>query len=123
MQTSLSLMNKRRFVPLFVTQFLNAFNDNFFKMAMVVLVTYTIYSDPKQEASFNALAGAIFILPFFLLSAVSGQIADSVDKMRVIRIIKTAEIGIMVVGAGGILTHNIPLMFVALFAIDRKSVV
>ena len=121
MQTSLSLINKRRFLPLFMTQFLNAFNDNFFKMAMVVLVTYTIYSDPKQEASFNAMAGALFILPFFLLSAVSGQIADSVDKMKVIRIIKTAEIGIMVVGAGGILTHNIPLMFVALFAMGVHS--
>ena len=69
MATSMSLLKKRRFLPLFVTQFLNAFNDNFYKMAMVILVTYEIYSDPTQEANFNAIAGALFILPFFLFSA------------------------------------------------------
>ncbi len=121
MQTSMSLLKKRRFLPLFITQYLNAFNDNFFKMAMVVLVTYTIYSDPAQEANFNAAAGAIFILPFFLLSAVSGQLADSMDKMRLIRTIKFAEIGIMLVGAAGIFLHNIPLMFLALFAMGVHS--
>ncbi len=121
MQSSILLLNKKRFLPLFVTQFLNAFNDNFFKMAMVVLVTYTIYSDPKQEAGFNAMAGAIFVLPFFLLSAVSGQIADSMDKMRVIRTIKSAEILIMLVGATGIFLQNIPIMFLALFSIGVHS--
>jgi hypothetical protein len=68
-------MKKRRFLPLFVTQFLNAFNDNFFKMAMVVLITYTILQGgEKEEAYYNAFAGAIFILPFFLLSASLGPI-------------------------------------------------
>ncbi|NJM51387.1 MAG: MFS transporter [Sphingomonadales bacterium] len=121
MQTSLALLNKRRFLPLFVTQFLNAFNDNFFKMAMVILVTYHIYSDPKVEASFNALAGAVFILPFFLLSAVSGQLADRVDKIRVIRAVKSAEIGIMIVGAGGMMLENVPMMLLALFAMGVHS--
>lgn len=119
---SLSLMTKRRFLPLFVTQFLNAFNDNFFKMAMVVLITYTILQGGEQEeAYYNAFAGAIFILPFFLLSAVSGQLADSIDKTRVIRMVKSAEIGIMLVGACGIWLHNIPLMFLALFAMGVHS--
>jgi MFS family permease len=122
MHSSLHLMNKKRFLPLFATQFLNAFNDNFFKMAMVVLVTYHILKGGEaEEASYNALAGGIFILPFFLLSAISGQLADSMDKARLIRIIKSAEIGIMVAGAAGILLHSIPLMLLALFAMGVHS--
>lgn len=122
MHSALRLMTKRRFLPLFATQFLNAFNDNLFKMAMVILATYTILDGGEaEEASYNALAGAIFILPFFLLSAIAGQIADCSDKMRTIRIIKSAEIGIMMVGAVGIWFHNIPLMFLALFAMGVHS--
>ncbi|MBA3676922.1 MAG: MFS transporter [Sphingosinicella sp.] len=121
MKASTNLLSKRRFLPLFATQFLGAFNDNLFKTAMVILVTYHIYSDPTQEATFNALAGAIFILPFFLLSALSGQLADSTDKARIIRIVKTAEIFIMVAGAAGLLLHNIPLMLLALFAMGVHS--
>ncbi len=122
MQSTMSLLNKRRFLPLFVTQFLNAFNDNFFKMAMVVLITYSILQGGEaEEAYYNALAGAAFILPFFLLSAVSGQLADSMDKMRLIRIIKSAEIMIMIIGAAGIFLHNIPLMFLALFSMGVHS--
>jgi MFS family permease len=121
MATVMSLMNKRRFLPLFVTQFLNAFNDNFYKMAMVILVTYEIYSDPTQEASFNAIAGALFILPFLLFSALAGQLADTIEKTKVIRMVKTAEIFIMLFGAAGIYLHNIPLMLVALFAMGVHS--
>jgi len=121
MTTSMSLLKKRRFLPLFVTQFLNAFNDNFYKMAMVILVTYEIYSDPTREANFNAIAGALFILPFFLLSALAGQLADTIEKTRVIRMVKTAEIFIMIFGAIGIYTHNIPMMLVALFAMGVHS--
>lgn len=114
-------MNKRRFLPLFVTQFLNAFNDNFYKMAMVILVTYEIYSDPTQEANFNAIAGALFILPFFLFSALAGQLADTIEKTKVIRMVKTAEIFIMLFGAAGIYSQNIPLMLAALFAMGVHS--
>ena len=118
---SLSLLGKRRFLPLFATQYLNAFNDNLFKMAMVILATYTIYSDPEKEATFNALTGAVFILPFFLFSALAGQLADSTDKARVIRIVKTAEILIMLVGAAGIYFQLVPLMLAALFAMGVHS--
>ena len=121
MATTMSLMNKRRFLPLFVTQFLNAFNDNFYKMAMVILVTYEIYSDPTQEANFNAIAGALFILPFFLFSALAGQLADTIEKTKVIRMVKTAEIFIMLFGAAGIYSQNIPLMLAALFAMGVHS--
>ncbi|MFM6854074.1 MAG: MFS transporter [Sphingopyxis sp.] len=122
MQGTNRLIRQRNFLPLFATQFLNAFNDNFYKMAMVMLATYTILDGgEQQEATYNAIAGAIFILPFFLLSAIAGRIADSTDKTRIIRMIKSAEIGIMVIGATGIWLHSIGLMFVALFAMGVHS--
>ncbi len=121
MQTSFRLLGQRRFLPLFITQFLGAFNDNLFKMAMVVLVTYSILKDPTQEANFSALASGLFILPFFLLSAISGQLADAKDKSALIRIIKTAEILIMIVGAIGLFLHSIPLLLIALFAMGVHS--
>ncbi|MDB5680593.1 MAG: transporter [Sphingomonas bacterium] len=103
MISALGLMKQRRFLPLFVTQFLGAFNDNLFKQAMVVVAVYQIYQNPQAEQSFTALATAISILPFFLLSALAGQLADAHDKTRIIRIVKTAEIAIMLVGGGGLL--------------------
>ena len=121
MQTSFRLLGQRRFLPLFITQFLGAFNDNLFKMAMVVLVTYSILKDPTQEANFSALASGLFILPFFLLSAISGQLADAKDKSALIRIIKTAEILIMIVGAIGLFLQSIPLLLIALFAMGVHS--
>ena len=121
MNDSLHLMRKRRFLPLFVTQFLGAFNDNLFKTAMVILVTYSIDSDETKEATFNAVAAGIFILPFFLFSALAGQLADSMDKSRIIRWVKSAEIVIMVFGAGGLLIQSIPLMLAALFAMGVHS--
>jgi MFS family permease len=121
MNISLRLLARRRFLPLFVTQFLGAFNDNLFKTAMLMLVIYGIYSDPQRETAFSAIAGGLFILPFFLLSALSGQLADGHDKARLIRIIKSAEIGIMVCGAVGLMLHSIPLMLAALFAMGVHS--
>jgi MFS family permease len=121
MTPSFRLLGQRRFLPLFVTQFLGAFNDNLFKTAMVMLVTFQIYNDETREASFNAIAGAVFIIPFFLFSALSGQLADSRDKARIIRIVKSAEIAIMVAGAAGLLLKSVPLMLVALFAMGVHS--
>jgi MFS family permease len=121
MDTSFRLLGQRRFLPLFVTQFLGAFNDNLFRTAMVILVIYTIYNDPAKEAQFSTIAQALFILPFFLLSAVAGQLADSRDKAWMIRLVKNAEILIMVVGAAGLLLHNIPMMLAALFAMGIHS--
>jgi MFS family permease len=121
LQDSLHLLRTRRFLPLFVTQFLGAFNDNLFKSAMVILVTYAIYSDETKEATFNAIAGGLFILPFFLFSALAGQLADEMDKARIIRIVKNVEIAIMVAGAAGLLLHSIPLLLAALFAMGVHS--
>jgi MFS family permease len=121
MQASLSLLGRRRFLPLFVTQFLGAFNDNLYRTAMVILVTYVVFNDETKEATFSAVAGALFILPFFLFSALAGQLADATDKSRIIRIVKSAEIAIMVFGAAGLLLANIPLLLAALFAMGVHS--
>lgn len=121
MQDSAHLLRTRRFLPIFVTQFLGAFNDNLFRTSMVLLVIYGIYRDAAQEATFSAVAGGLFILPFFLLSALAGQLADAGDKARIVRIVKTAEILIMIAGAGGLLLHNVPLLLLALCAMGVHS--
>jgi MFS family permease len=121
MTPSFRLLAKRRFLPLFVTQFLGAFNDNLFKTSLVLFVTFEVYSDPAVEAKFNALATALFILPFFLLSALSGQLADTRDKAKIIRLVKTAEIGIMTVGAVGLMIPSIPVMLAAVLAMGVHS--
>jgi MFS family permease len=126
----LHLLKERRFLPLFVTQFLNAFNDNLYKNAMVLFVVYQLLNDEHSETWFSALTTAIFILPFFTLSALSGQLADANDKAKIIRIVKLCEIFIMMLGAGGlalglagILTYSlaIPMMLLALFAMGVHS--
>jgi MFS family permease len=88
---------------------------------VVLFVTYQLYSDPAKEFQFSAIAQGLFILPFFLFSALSGQLADDHDKARLIRIIKLAEIGIMILGGAGLMLANIPLMLAAVFAMGVHS--
>lgn len=130
MTTSSHLVRQRRFAPLFVTQLLGAFNDNLYKNAMVLFVVYSIYNSESAEASFSALASGVFIIPFFLFSALAGQLADMRDKAKIIRIVKLCEIGIMLIGGTGLLLawqgiavdmFAIPLMLVALFALGMHS--
>ena len=130
MTSTALLIRKRRFLPLFATQLLGAFNDNLYKNAMILYVVYTVYNSESAEARFSAIASAVFILPFFLLSALSGQLADMRDKARIIRIVKAAEIGIMLVGAAGLYLAwrgiavqivAIPLMLAALLAMGVHS--
>ena len=130
MITSVHLLRTRRFLPLFVTQMLGAFNDNLFKNAMVLFVVYEIYNDETAETWFSAITTGVFILPFFLLSALSGQLADARDKAKIIRIVKFCEILIMLVGAAGLAmawkgiavgTIAMPLMLLALFAMGVHS--
>lgn len=130
MATSTHLLRSRRFLPLFVTQLLGAFNDNLFKNAMVLFVVYSVYSSEADEARFSAIASGVFILPFFVLSALAGQLADMRDKARIIRIVKACEIGIMLVGGAGLVlawlgaavhTAAIPLLLLALFAMGVHS--
>jgi MFS family permease len=130
MLTSTYLLRQRRFLPLFATQLLNAFNDNLYKNAMVLFVVYEVYRSAEDEAQFSAIASGLFILPFFVPSALAGQLADMRDKARIIRLVKAAEIAIMAVGAIGLLLAwqgllttavAIPLMLVALFAMGVHS--
>ncbi len=130
MLTSTHLLKRRRFLPLFATQLLNAFNDNLYKNAMVLFVVYQVYNSTEEEAQFSAIASGVFILPFFVLSALAGQLADMRDKAVIIRWVKLCEIGIMAVGAVGLLMAwqgflteflAIPLMLLALFAMGVHS--
>ncbi len=130
MFTSTHLLKQRRFLPLFCTQLLNAFNDNLYKTTMVLFVVYSVYNSAESETVFSGLTSAIFILPFFLLSAIAGQLADLRDKASIIRKIKAAEIGIMTVGAIGLFLAwegiaidavAIPLLLLALFAMGVHS--
>jgi len=128
MLNALGLLKERRFMPLFTTQFLGALNDNLFKQAMVLFATYSIFNDARVEQSFNALATGLSTLPFILFSALAGQLADTHDKARIIRIVKTAEIAIMALGTGGLIlaarghTHTgIVLMLAAVFFLGVHS--
>lgn len=128
MINALGLLKRRHFLPLFTTQFLGAFNDNLFKTAMVLFATYEIFADEAQESFFNALTAGLFILPFFLLSALAGQLADTVDKTRIIRIVKTVEILIMAVGSAGLVlartgqvTLPLALMLLAIVGLGVHS--
>ncbi len=115
------LLTQRRFLPFFGTQALGAFNDNLFRNALIGLVIYRVGTDQEQSLLYSNIAAALFILPFFLFSALAGQLADSTDKTRMIRLIKTAEIFIMIVGAVGIWLHLVPVMLLALFAMGTHS--
>ncbi len=130
MHSAIGLMKSRRFLPLFATQFLNAFNDNLFKTTMVLFVVYGLYDSARAETIFSAVSSALFILPFVLFSAVAGQLADSSDKAVLIRRIKAAEIVLMCVGVTGLMLaingilveiFAIPLMLLALFGTGVQS--
>ena len=103
MFNSTHLLRTRRFLPLFVTQLFNAFNDNLYKTAMVLFVVYQVYNSEEAEGMFSAVASGLFILPFFVLSALAGQLADMRDKAAIIRAVKAFEILLMLIGAGGLL--------------------
>jgi 1-acyl-sn-glycerol-3-phosphate acyltransferase len=117
-----SLVADRRFGPMFWTQFSGAFNDNFFKNALVILVTYkgaTAFG--LSAAAFAPLASAVFILPFFIFSAIGGQLADKHEKSGLIRATKLAEIAIMGLGAIGLFLGQIELLVVVLFLMGTQS--
>ncbi|MGI4877451.1 MAG: MFS transporter [Janthinobacterium lividum] len=119
----LSLLSQRRFGPLFVTQFLGAFNDNLFKTAMLFLITYHMAGDLRTASVMVAAAGGVFILPFFLFSGIAGQLADAVDKAAIARAVKLAEIGILGVGAIAIALASVPMLFAVLFAMGAHSTI
>ena len=116
------MIKDKRFYPAFWTQFFGAFNDNVFKNALIILITYKAYSigtiSPEQMV---ALCSAIFILPFFLFSSIAGQICDKYAKDKLIVKIKLAEIVIMIFAAIGFFTSNIMILVSALFFMGTQS--
>ncbi|MDO5674419.1 MAG: MFS transporter [bacterium] len=122
MHSQFSLLKKRRFAPFFITQFLGAFNDNLFKNALVVLLTFQAasWTSLKIETLGNLAAG-IFILPFFLFSASAGQLADKFDKAMLARLVKILEMGIMAVAGLGFYLHSFWLLMAALFLLGCHS--
>lgn len=117
-----NLLGTRRFAPFFLTQFLGAFNDNLFKNALVVLLTFQAASWTALSPGLLAnLAAGIFILPFFLFSATAGQLADKYDKALLARAVKWLEMLIMGVAALGFAWHSLPVLLVALFMLGLHS--
>ncbi len=114
------LLAKKRFAPLFGVQFLGALNDNLFKNTMVIMIAFKAANEAESGMLINLAAG-LFILPFFLFSTVAGQISDKFEKSRIMRIIKTAEIGIMAIGAVGFYTGHNVLLFITLFLMGIHS--
>lgn len=108
-----TLMLKRRFAPLFWAQFFSAFNDNFLKNALVFIILYRLAGSHGE--ALVTLAGGLFILPFFLLSGIGGQMADRFDKAMMAQRLKLAEIGAAGVAALGFTLHSVPMLFAALF--------
>ena len=116
------LLKTRRFLPFFLTQFLGAFNDNVFKNALIILITYTAVEQSTLSPQIMiTIAAGIFILPFFLFSAMAGQIADKYDKSKLIRIIKTVEIVLMLGAAFGFYWQLTGLLMLILFLMGTQS--
>ena len=124
MSSQFQLMRERRFRPFFFTQFLGAFNDNVFKTALITLVAFRAGQLTTIDAkSLATLLPGLFILPFFLFSATSGQLADKYEKSRVVRIVKALEIGIMLLAAYGFLVNALWPLVAALFLMGWQSTV
>jgi len=116
------LLREKRFGPLFWTQFFGAFNDNVLKNAIVILFAFSAATQQAADTLVNLTAG-IFILPFFLFSATAGQIADKIEKSRLVRAVKLFEIGIMGVATAGFATHSVALLLSSLFLMGVHSTV
>ncbi len=116
-----ALLRQRRFAPFFWTQFSGAANDNLFKFAFTVMVTYQLSVSWLPPAMAGLVIGALFILPFLLFSATSGQLTDKYDKTKMIRFVKNMEIAIMLVAAVGFIGGNIPVLLLCTFLMGVHS--
>ena len=116
-----ALLRQRRFAPFFWTQFSGAANDNLFKFAFTVMVTYQLQVGWLPPALAGLVIGALFILPFLLFSATSGQLADKYDKRRLINFVKWFEVGIMALAAWGFFSADIPILLACVFLMGLHS--
>jgi acyl-[acyl-carrier-protein]-phospholipid O-acyltransferase/long-chain-fatty-acid--[acyl-carrier-protein] ligase len=119
---TLETLASRRFLPLFVTQFLGAFNDNLFKNAIAILILYRIFDQAGANGQILVTIGTgLFILPFFLFSATAGQLADKFAKPRLIRAVKLCEIVVMALAALGFALGNAYFLMGVLFLMGSQS--
>jgi len=117
-----SLLRQRRFAPFFGAQFLGAFNDTLFKTALVTVITFdALHWTTINAGLLNNLIAGLFILPFLLLSATAGQIADKFDKATLMRAVKLMEIAIMAIAAVGWFTHSLWLLVAAVVGMGVHS--
>ena len=116
-----ALLKQRRFAPFFWTQFSGAANDNLFKFAFTVMVTYQLQIDWLPPAMAGLAIGALFILPFLLFSATAGQLTDKYDKTRVMQLVKSLEIAIMLLAAWGFWTSNVLALLGCVFLMGLHS--
>ncbi|HEX4853075.1 MFS transporter [Arenimonas sp.] len=114
------LLRQRRFLPYFVTQSLGAFNDNVYRQAIIGLLFY-LGIDLEQRSLYTNLAPALFILPYFLFSGLAGQVAEKLEKSKLVRITTMMEIGIMSIAGVGFLLQSLPVLLVALFLTGLQS--
>lgn len=116
-----ALLTQRRFAPFFWTQFLGAGNDNLFKFAFTVMVTYQVQVSWLPPAMAGLVIGALFIFPFLLFSATSGQLTDKYDKTKMIRFVKWFEVGVMLLAGYGFLQANVPVLLACVFLMGLHS--
>ena len=116
-----SFMSSSRFLPLFVTQFLGALNDNLFKAAITVLIVYRLAQSDQSGQILATIGTGLFILPYVLFSALAGQLADKYEKSRLFRLIKLAEIVIMALGVAALLEGNVYTLLTILFLMGTQS--
>lgn len=122
MSQHFNLLKTRRFLPLFLTQFLGAFNDNLFKNALVILITYQFsHFIAMKSSELTALAAGVFILPFFLFSATAGQLADKLERSKLVRYTKLVELALAIIAIFAFYLQSISLLLFVLFLLGAQS--
>ena len=117
----INLLKKRAFLPLFLTQFFGAFNDNAFKFAMLTLISYHLAQSQEQSEHYQAIAGILFFMPFFFFSATAGQLADKYNKANITRVIKVFEVLLVSIGGLAFYLGNTWLLMVTLTGLGIHS--
>ena len=122
MKNSEHLLSTRRILPMFLTQFFGALNDNVYKQALLLVITYGwIQQQTAGISTLNNFAALLFILPYFIFSATAGQLADKYERSQLVRMLKIAEILIMLIGTAGFLLGSLWLLLLALFLMGTHS--
>ncbi|HEX3954236.1 MAG TPA: acyl-[ACP]--phospholipid O-acyltransferase [Stellaceae bacterium] len=120
MSKQIELLRARRFLPLFATQILGAFNDNLFKNAFVMLVTYGAAAH-EGGGAIAAMAGGALVAPYFLFSVTAGELADRFERARLLQVLKAAELAAVLAAAAALLADSLMLSFLSLFMLGAQA--